>query len=191
MPLKRDRVNQHKAIDYFLQRSRALISTTHFIFMIFMSNFLYCLIRKIAEIDAAPHFFHSPAISEGRNEPIGTGQDGENAALISYKTPFIFISHRLLDADRAKGRAAPPLHTLVAMHDIPQRGRVTRYGERIDHEQQCRPASSRRETRRSRGLLRAGSAGARNTRVCRRPSRAGSRVPPSGTRAVADKTMNR
>lgn len=24
MPLKRDRVNQHKAIDYFLQRSRAL-----------------------------------------------------------------------------------------------------------------------------------------------------------------------
>ncbi|MCA8320588.1 MULTISPECIES: hypothetical protein [Burkholderia] len=56
MPLKRDRVNQHKAIDYFLQRSRASISTTHFIFMIFMSNFLYCLIRKIAEIDAAPHF---------------------------------------------------------------------------------------------------------------------------------------
>ncbi|KVH64140.1 hypothetical protein WJ40_15135 [Burkholderia cepacia] len=56
MPLKRDRVNQHKVIDYFLQRSRALISTTHFIFMIFMSNFLYYLIRKIAEIDAAPHF---------------------------------------------------------------------------------------------------------------------------------------
>lgn len=68
--------------------------------------------------------------------------------------------------------APPPLHTLAAMHDIPQRGRVTRYGERIDHEQQCRPASSRREARRSRGLLRAGSAGARNTRVCRRPSRA-------------------
>ncbi|RAQ05295.1 hypothetical protein DPR02_24830 [Burkholderia cepacia] len=38
-PLKRDRVNQHKAIDYFLQRSRTLISTTHSIFMIFMSNF--------------------------------------------------------------------------------------------------------------------------------------------------------
>ncbi|WP_196485527.1 hypothetical protein [Burkholderia cepacia] len=56
MPLKRDRVNQHKTIDYFLQRSRTSISPTHLICLIFMSNFLYFSIGQIAKIDAAPHF---------------------------------------------------------------------------------------------------------------------------------------
>ncbi|NLA20372.1 hypothetical protein GPU89_31245 [Burkholderia cepacia] len=43
-PLKRDRVNQHKAIDYFLHRSRASIFKTHLILLIFMSNF--CIDRS-------------------------------------------------------------------------------------------------------------------------------------------------
>ncbi|QOH35274.1 hypothetical protein C7S14_5382 [Burkholderia cepacia] len=77
------------------------------------------------------------------------------------------------------------------MHDIPQRGRVTRYGERIDHEQQCRPASSRRETRLSRGLaqdlralaIHAYAVGHRVPVVaCRRAERAWSSTSPSTKR---------
>ncbi|KVS49942.1 hypothetical protein WK39_30015 [Burkholderia cepacia] len=72
------------------------------------------------------------------------------------------------------------------MHDIPQRGRVTRYGERIDPSSNA--ALLHRDERRDDRV----DSSAEDLRALAIHAYAvGHRVPPCGTRAVADKTMKR